>query len=201
MDLDMRNALLAYHAITGCDSTSALSGHIKKSSWPVFKKHFKFLNDFGCYHLSDEQLEKAEAFVMQMYLFKKPVFKHICNIDDLKAAMFQHVKELDKLPPSRHVLSHHLHRANYQTFCCNTADIAMQSLLLPINSGWEMQDEQPISLKDLELISCSCKTGCRTSRCGCAERKQKCMEDDCHIGMECFNQYNYCESQDDTESL
>lgn len=124
--------------------------------------------------------------------------------------MFQHVKELDKLPPSRHVLGHHLQRANYQTFCWNTADIAMQSLPLPVNSGWEMQNEQlrpiallknPISLKDSELISCICKKGCGTSRCGCAERKQKCMEDVCHIGMECFNQYNYCESQDDTDSL
>lgn len=101
MDLDMRNALLAYHAITGCDSTSAFSGHTKKSSWPVFKKHFKVLNDFGCYpHLRDEQFEKAEAFVIQTYLFKKSAFKDICNIDDLRAAMFQHVKELDKLPPS-----------------------------------------------------------------------------------------------------
>ncbi|KAG5898496.1 hypothetical protein JTB14_015500 [Gonioctena quinquepunctata] len=62
------------------------------------------------------------------------------KVDDSRAAMFQQVKELDKLPQTNHVLIHHLHRTNYQALCWHTADMAIQSLPLPTDCGWEMED-------------------------------------------------------------
>ncbi|KAG5863847.1 hypothetical protein JTB14_001544 [Gonioctena quinquepunctata] len=131
---------------------------------------------------------------------KKKAFEEIKKTNDLQTTMCQQVKKLDKLPPTRHVLIHHPHRANYQALWSYTADVTIQSLPLPIDCGWEMEDEhsrpimsakEPISLKDLELISCSCETECRTSRCGCA--------DVCHIGVRFFNKYNY-DGQDDNDT-
>lgn len=207
MDIDLKTSLLSYHAITGCDSTSAFSGHTKKSSWMVFKKNHELLKDFGrAPDLPEKQLKNAEVFVTKMYVNKKPALKTIDNVNDLRASMFQQVKALDKLPPSKHFLELHLKRANYQAFCWYTADLPVQNLPQPIDQGWKLKDgqlrpitslEEPISLKNLELISCNCKAGCRTSRCGCADRKQKCMADICHNGVKCFNQFNYALDNED----
>ena len=36
---DLVDTLLAFHAITGCDSVSQFSGNGKKTAWVVFKQH------------------------------------------------------------------------------------------------------------------------------------------------------------------
>ena len=38
--------LLAFHALTGCDTTSYFSGHIKRTAYKVFKDHHVLLDDF-----------------------------------------------------------------------------------------------------------------------------------------------------------
>lgn len=127
-------------------------------------------------------------------------YRDLENINDLRAAVFQNIKSLDKLPPTRDALTHHIQRANYQAFIWKTADRAMQTLPPPDECGWKLESSQLlpvtclkiISKKDLELITCQCKTDCRTNRCGCASKHQKCMSGVCHPGTEnCFNQYNY----------
>ena len=37
LSIDLVDTLLAFHAITGCDSVSRFSGHGKKTAWAVFK--------------------------------------------------------------------------------------------------------------------------------------------------------------------
>ena len=123
------------------------------------------------------------------------------KIDNLRAAKFQNIKELDKLPPTRQEFRQHALRANYQAFCWQNANVAKPTLPKPTDCGWKMDDNSfllpvtssvnSISLKDLELISCQCKAGCRSSRCGCSAKKQKCLEGICHVGNKCFNQFNY----------
>ena len=39
LSIDLVDTLLAFHAITGCDSVSQFSGHGKKTAWVVFKQH------------------------------------------------------------------------------------------------------------------------------------------------------------------
>jgi hypothetical protein len=45
----MLKNILAYHAITGCDTTSAFSGQTKASSWITFNVHADLVNVFGQY--------------------------------------------------------------------------------------------------------------------------------------------------------
>ncbi|RXM29763.1 hypothetical protein EOD39_8503 [Acipenser ruthenus] len=40
-------AVLPFHAITGCDSVSYFSGHSKKTAWKVFNTHNHLLKDLG----------------------------------------------------------------------------------------------------------------------------------------------------------
>ncbi|KAG5895820.1 hypothetical protein JTB14_028524 [Gonioctena quinquepunctata] len=65
----------------------------------------------------------------------KNAFKEIKKIDDFRIAMFQQVKELDELQPTKHVLIHHLHRANYQALWWHTADMVIQSFPLRLGDG------------------------------------------------------------------
>jgi hypothetical protein len=61
----MLKTILAYHAITGCDTTSAFSGHTKASSWITFNVHADLVDYFGQYpELSETQHEKAEIVII-----------------------------------------------------------------------------------------------------------------------------------------
>ena len=47
LSIDLVDTLLAFHAITGCDSVSPFSGNDKKSAWVVFKQHHTDLIGLG----------------------------------------------------------------------------------------------------------------------------------------------------------
>lgn len=197
--------LLAYHAITGCDTTSALSGITKRTSWQVFLQNFQLLENFGCdATLNEDNFKFSEKFIIAIYCEKKPQLKTHDDIDHLRAAMFPSVNNLDKLPPTKGALEQHLRRANYQTFIWRTAHRPLQDLPPPETCGWHIKSDKlvpvtslrpPLSMKDLQLISCQCATGCRTAKCSCVKKRQNCMKGVCHIdSVSCFNQYNSEES-------
>ena len=47
LDVGVRNNLLAYHALTGSDSTSQLSGHGKRSTWKTYIDYPELLKELG----------------------------------------------------------------------------------------------------------------------------------------------------------
>ena len=47
LSIDLVDTLLAFHAITGCDSVSQFSGNGKKTAWVVFKQHHTYLIGLG----------------------------------------------------------------------------------------------------------------------------------------------------------
>ena len=61
------NALLPFHALTGCDTTSYFFGHTKKTAWRVFASHFELLNGLGEGLLDADKISSAEKFVSLMY--------------------------------------------------------------------------------------------------------------------------------------
>lgn len=68
LPVDMRKGLVAFHALTWCDSTSQFAGITKKSSWKVFEKSARLLKGFAVDLSKDEKMMSAvEAFVFQMY--------------------------------------------------------------------------------------------------------------------------------------
>ena len=60
----VRTSLLAFHAVTGSDSTSQFDGIGKRIAWSIFIQNTQLLKHFGQSDLPDEStLADAEAFV------------------------------------------------------------------------------------------------------------------------------------------
>ena len=54
------SALLAFHAITGCDTVSYFSGHTKKTAWSVFVKEH-----LGYFSTSEKETSQRPRFTMR----------------------------------------------------------------------------------------------------------------------------------------
>ena len=65
--IDLVDTLLAFHAITGCDSVSQFSGHGKKTAWTVFKRHHTDLIGRGKGSLTENIATLAEKFICKIY--------------------------------------------------------------------------------------------------------------------------------------
>ncbi|KAG1676598.1 Gastric triacylglycerol lipase [Nymphon striatum] len=89
------DALLAFHAITGCDTVSYLMGHSKKTSWDVFLEHNKLLQKIGeDSTVSEDGIRMAEAFICRIY--KVPYDK----CDKGRVHLFSKCKPPESLPPT-----------------------------------------------------------------------------------------------------
>ena len=61
------STLLAFHALTGCDTTSYIANHSKRTSWRVFKEHRELLNGLGIGELTGQKIKSSEAFLCRLY--------------------------------------------------------------------------------------------------------------------------------------
>jgi len=59
--------LLPFHALMGCDTTSFICNHSKKSAWEVFVKHHALRSSLGEGELTEEKMKEVEEFVCKMY--------------------------------------------------------------------------------------------------------------------------------------
>ena len=113
--------MLAFHAITGCDTVSYLSGHSKKSAWGVFTEHHHLLKDLGKYPtLSKEVTEDAEKFICHIYKSSSQ------NCDKARVKLFTKCRAPDSMPPSSDAAQFHIQRANYQSLVWREAFIPNQ---------------------------------------------------------------------------
>ena len=61
-------SLLAFHSITGCDTTSQFAGICKQSALKIFDSSLKLIDHLGEHCPPEESvLADAEAFVCQLY--------------------------------------------------------------------------------------------------------------------------------------
>ena len=59
--------LLSFHALTGCDTTSYIANHTKRSSMKIFKEHHDLLKNLGIGELAEETIKSSETFVFRIY--------------------------------------------------------------------------------------------------------------------------------------
>ena len=131
---EKRKSLLAFHAITGCDTKSQFYGVDKASAWKVFEDVPGLLEHLGEEsQISADVLAKAEAFVCKLY----NQGTQEVEINKKRAAAFRKFKkDLDALPPTQDALILHIKRANYQTMVWNKALEPCPSLPKPEQNGW-----------------------------------------------------------------
>jgi hypothetical protein len=182
--------IIAFHAITGCDTTSQFKGKGKKTAWKIFLKCPQLLNLLGSKELSPEVISGAEEFVCRLYT-NEPFH----SINDVRVRIFVQGKiSLDALPPTKDALDKHIARANFQCLVWRQAIVPIQELPCPSSCGWsrkngtlvpELMTLEPVPKVCKELVTCSCTTGCNPKRCGCRKRGFKSCTSACHCRGSC----------------
>ena len=105
--------LPAFHAITGCDSTSQLRYHTKISSWTVFLEKPTLLEDLGMENAPSEKTEMSvEKFVVSLYNRKLSADQRTnCETADaMRFYMLLKLKNLQRLPPTSENVRLHILR-------------------------------------------------------------------------------------------
>ena len=104
--ISLRDNLLGFHALTGCNKTSAFSGHGKRSCWKTFQNHPHLVQGIG----HDGELAPIEQFVCHLY--GTPEQQTVVNA---RLQLFGKGKlGLEMVPPTRDALELDTARANYQ---------------------------------------------------------------------------------------
>ena len=94
----MGQNLLAFHSITGCDTTSFFYGILKKKTYKVYDQDANLLEGIGEAELTDEKIKLAEAFIGKLY---NQVTDTSVEARDL---MFGKSKSLESLPSTSDAL-------------------------------------------------------------------------------------------------
>jgi len=212
---ELCTTLPAYHALTGCDSTSSLSGIGKKSSFGILRKspeHQKGLQNLGqTPSVTETTNSDCEKFICNLYT---SVQHAGTTCDMVRYWLFCQKKQRNEgLPPTSDSMSLHIKRANYQTLVWRRALYAKQDLPDPVGNGWEVTDDdqeiiQPLWMeKDpapkglVELSTCHCaKSACRRSVCTCRVNGLSCTEACSCMAENCENPSNMLEDDDDDEA-
>jgi hypothetical protein len=195
--------LLVIHAITGCDTTSALFGHGKARAFKQITLSSKTLP------LTDELLRSdataddvASAgcrLLVELYGGKPSD-----TLNKLRYTMYMNMlatgtsrPQPERLPPSERAAYFHCLRAHLQI-------LQWKNLVTDIDPrawGWKLEDGtlqpiptdiEPAPADVLNIIRCRCKltskNACGTSQCSCQKNGLSCVAacSDCH-GKECQN--------------
>lgn len=172
-------SLLAFHAITGCDSVSQIAGHTKKTAWMVFKTDYNLLNGLGENPLTTDSCKNAEKFICKLYNLQNDI--NTC--DQARVKLFSKGRPQESLPPTSDAVYLHIKRAHYQTTVWKQANQPIQELPRATDMGWTMINGilipqlmtlPPIPEACKEIVSCGCKKGCSTLRCSCRKAKLPC---------------------------
>lgn len=170
--------MLAFHALTGSDTTSYISGHSKKTSWKVFQQHHELLSSLGKYELDHDTANDAESFFCRLYNIP-----NVDSVDKVRAILFTKSHTPESLPPTHDALLFHIRRCHYQAAIWRQAHINFPVLPSPDTMGWRQEEGalRPVLMSlaavpesCLELISCGCTKGCKTLRCKCRKSQLPC---------------------------
>ena len=152
--------LPAFHAFTGCDTTSSFVRRGKTGPLKLLLKnqnHLEVFKELGkSIDVNESTLKGLETYVCAMY--GKPTYSDINKLRfDLFSQRYQsktdHVLsnydgiDLSLLPPCRDCLHMHILRANYQALIWNSADKAYQEIPSPDGHGWKLDEIGNISFE------------------------------------------------------
>jgi len=196
--------LLAIHSMSGCDSTSSLFGHGKKS---IFKKFtstsavMQFLDVVSSIDAAHEDVISAGLSLLSCIYGGKPTD----NLNALRyAAYYDRISSStssvlpERLPPTRNAAKYHVLRVHLQILQWKTL---MSTSAIPTDWGWKLIDGRftPITTDAevapeniLNVVRCKCHTEsdrpCSTKVCSCRKHGLDCLPAcrHCH-GTDCEN--------------
>lgn len=179
-------ALIGFHAFTGCDSVSFFAGKGKKSAWKIWNSFpeattaFHTLSATGGEASIDFQL--LEKFTVLLY----DRHSSCKTVDQARKDLFMRQnKPLVLIPPTSAALRQHALRAAFQAgWIWGQATETNPEVPSPASWGWRktpQQSWQPLwttkpSIWEAcrELDICGCKKNCDTQRCSCRKSGLAC---------------------------
>ena len=177
-DAHVLSSLPAFHSLTGCDTTSFLAGHTKKSCWNVYNENHHLLSNLGKGDLNDQTCAAAAAFICKVYKVHATI-----SVDSARSTLFAQAHLLETLPPTHDALSFHIKQSHYQASVWRQADKQRPELPPSETMGWTIQSGALVptlismpSLSEscIELFTCKCTTKCRRGNCNCRRKRVPC---------------------------
>ena len=184
-------ALVGFHALSGCDTTGRIHGKSKSSWWDAFKKSSdKVINALCELGISNEPSEETLSGCEEL----------ICNLLSPKNIPFEQAPTLrwhyfrgfntqqctDKLPPTRCTIHELVKRSHHTCNIWKQALIQNPKYLELTDLGWQVENNgeyMPILTKEplapdcvLELARCGCSKSQCSGRCSCKEKDLTCTE-------------------------
>lgn len=177
---DISENILFLHAVSGCDTTSALFGQGKIKFCTTLEK-FPCINE-SVKIFKDPNAEKNTLFkAMEPFLVTLYGAEHTSSLNELRYLRFAQATtsnkfNLARLPPTEDAAKHHTWRVYYQV------QAWMSIAKDPTNWGWKQNlnglspvpmliEPAPQSL--ISFISCQCKKAC-VAKCSCIKAGLKC---------------------------
>ena len=154
------SALVAFHSVTGCDTTSHLSCRkSKKTLWAEVCKNSEVLQGLASFGQTLVPPKRIPDWLMKFVI---TAYGCTSNSPDLTSARIELFKSLTRrkldtdinrfLPPTKEALLPHLQRAAYQTYisrqCCTCPPV-----LLPeaTNFGWRVEGSMLLPVMVMEF--------------------------------------------------
>lgn len=175
------DVLPAFHALTGCDTTSSFYGKGKKTAYNIMKSkpaHIATLKAIGENFTVDKLPPGVENLVCDIYGSKAT------TVNAARFQMFKTGGSEKSLPPTADALLQHLRRVHYQTKIWRSALSPMMGCPGPTGNGWKVDgDEISVHWLDgdyapkdiLKTTKCGCKvTGCSGGACACHKAGLRC---------------------------
>lgn len=181
------NALVALHVLTGCDITSFPAGAKvtgKKAQLSLLNdstivSHLETFGTFGPIMTRNDRTIGLR-FILKLYSGTYTIDDPIDEIyDRIRWQLITTKSGRQKPNPSITVAECHIARAVYGVHQFRNAHIPILQLPDPRNSlGWDENVEPrtggTILKCDRKDESCSCKSRCKTNRCGCSKIGRNC---------------------------
>ncbi|MES9879525.1 MAG: hypothetical protein ABW185_01435 [Sedimenticola sp.] len=183
----MCQLLPVVHALTGCDSTSALARRGKIKPLKIAEANrdrYPELAQVGTeIDMNQKTVQCVEAYVASLYSADG-----IQNddIDKLRYQLFCRKRSVnEQLPPTKDALQQHTMRVNFQTFIWCNAMIHKPQIGSPVDRGWfkengilkpKLTTQPPAPQSLLELTVCRCAKSKCVGRCGCSNQGLPCCE-------------------------
>ena len=162
-------ALPMFHALTGCNTISAFTGHRKKIAWVTWNSFPESTEalltlSFTPPSIPEETMRVVERFVILMY----DKTSRCSDIDKARRKLFAKRLKAEQIPPTLDAMEQHLRRAVYQDgYVWAQALLAQPVLPSPTEWGWTKDDDGvyvpkwttlPLATEACyELVSCGCK--------------------------------------------
>ena len=193
---DLVKGLPSLHALSGCDSVSAING-IGKGKW------LKTITKSDEYMLAIQALGENIDLDENTTSTIEKLFCHLYGMpeeDEINNARYRKfcrnkIPEPHQLPPTKDELLQHVKRANFQSFVWKKALCANPEIPSPDGNGWSLKDDMlevtwmenlPAPESVLELITCDCRRSKCNTRCQCKVLSLECT-DICKCHANCEN--------------